>query len=118
LAGALEKQDLFINQTVATFGLNLLWQLFRYGQLTHHGYFINLALGAVTPLPVDKIAWRRMGFDIDTAKAAPWRKISKVIKDTKSIFGPIVRLACGHEKQTSAKHHTRCKECLSEGRYE
>lgn len=117
LAGALEKQDLFINQTVATFGLNLLWQLFRYGQLSHHGYFINLAIGSVTPLPVDRTTWQRMGFDIDKAQVAPWRNILRVVKDTKSIFGPIVRLDCGHEKQTSAKHRTRCKECQSEGRH-
>ena len=52
LAEALEKQDLFINQTVATFALQLLWQFIREGGLDIHGYFINLQTGKVTPLPI------------------------------------------------------------------
>jgi len=52
LAEALERQDLFINQTVATFALQLLWQFIRHGGLDIHGYFINLETGKVTPLPI------------------------------------------------------------------
>lgn len=52
LAEALERQDLFINQTVATFALQLLWQFIRQGGLDIHGYFINLETGRVTPLPI------------------------------------------------------------------
>lgn len=52
LAQALERQDLFINQSVSTFALQLLWQFFRNGALTIHGYFINLQTGRVTPLPI------------------------------------------------------------------
>ena len=52
LAEALERQDLFINQTVATFALQLLWQFIRQGGLDIHGYFINLETGKVTPLPI------------------------------------------------------------------
>lgn len=52
LAGALEKQDLFINQAVTTWGLHLLWTLFRRGGVDHHGYYINLQSGRVAPLPV------------------------------------------------------------------
>ena len=52
LAEALERQDLFINQTVATFALQLLWQFIRQGGLDIHGYFINLESGRVTPLPI------------------------------------------------------------------
>lgn len=52
LAEALETQDLFVNQAVATWALQLLWRLFRDGQLESHGYFINLAAGRVAPLPV------------------------------------------------------------------
>ena len=52
LAEALEKQDLFINQSVATFSLQLLWQFIREGGLNIHGYFINLETGKVTPLPI------------------------------------------------------------------
>ncbi|MDM8175946.1 PRTRC system ThiF family protein [Olivibacter sp. 47] len=42
LAEALEKQELFINSTVASNGAALLWQLFRKGMLTNRGFFINL----------------------------------------------------------------------------
>lgn len=59
LAEALERQDLFIGQTIATFGLQLLWSLFRNGGVDHHGYFVNLKAGRVTPLPVDSEAWKR-----------------------------------------------------------
>ena len=52
LAEALERQDLFINQSVATFALQLLWQFIREGGLNIHGYFINLETGRVTPLPI------------------------------------------------------------------
>ena len=40
-----EKQDLFINQQIATSGLQILWMLFRNGGLDNHGAFINLAVG-------------------------------------------------------------------------
>jgi PRTRC genetic system ThiF family protein len=52
LAQALERQDLFINQAVSTFALQLLWQFIRNGGLDIHGYFINLESGRVTPLPI------------------------------------------------------------------
>jgi PRTRC genetic system ThiF family protein len=52
LAEALERQDLFINQSVSTFALQLLWQFIRQGGLDIHGYFINLESGRVTPLPI------------------------------------------------------------------
>lgn len=59
LAEALESQDLFVNQAVTTFGLQLLWMFFRQGGIDHHGYFINLATGKVTPLPICKDTWER-----------------------------------------------------------
>lgn len=60
LAEALGKQDLFINQGVATFALNLLWRLLRDGSITHHGYFVNMEAGRVTPMPIDPAAWQRL----------------------------------------------------------
>ena len=62
LAVALERQELFINQAVATFALNLLWRLFRFGEIDHHGYFVNLECGVATPLPIDPEAWARFDF--------------------------------------------------------
>lgn len=42
LAEALDKQDLFINSTLAQLAAGLLWKLFREGQIKYQGAFINL----------------------------------------------------------------------------
>jgi PRTRC genetic system ThiF family protein len=55
LAEALEKQDLFINSTLAQMGCSLLWQLFRNGFTAQRGAFLNLADFRATPL----LLWRR-----------------------------------------------------------
>jgi PRTRC genetic system ThiF family protein len=68
LEESLSRQDLFIGQTVAVFGLDLLWKLFRDAGLDNHGAFINLKSGRVMPLPVDMEAWKRF---------APKKKRSK-----------------------------------------
>ena len=52
LAEALEHQDLFINQWVATAILQLFWQLFRKGGLDIAGYFINLESGRMNPIRI------------------------------------------------------------------
>ncbi|SHK93458.1 PRTRC system ThiF family protein [Chitinophaga jiangningensis] len=52
LAEALNKQDLFINSSVANFGCQLLWRLFREGSITQHGCFVNLETCCVNPLPI------------------------------------------------------------------
>ncbi len=61
LAQALERQSLFINQAVSLQAMTLLWQMFRHGQLTHHGAFINARTGQVTPLAIDPESWDRFG---------------------------------------------------------
>jgi len=68
LAEALEKQSLFINDTMANAACNLLWELFRYGQITHHGQFVNIKSGRVTPLAIDPEAWKRFGYDANKKK--------------------------------------------------
>ena len=50
---ALERQEPFINQTLAYQALAMLARLFRYGRLSYHGGFINLVTGRMTPLRVD-----------------------------------------------------------------
>jgi PRTRC genetic system ThiF family protein len=42
LAEALEKQDLFINGSLAQIGCSLLWNLFRNGMTENRGFFLNL----------------------------------------------------------------------------
>lgn len=52
LAEALNKQDLFINSTLAQLGCNLLWKMFRHGMIDHHGLFLNLETMKVNPIVV------------------------------------------------------------------
>ncbi len=42
MAAALEKQDLYINSTLAQMGCSLLWGLFRNGMTDKRGFFLNL----------------------------------------------------------------------------
>jgi hypothetical protein len=52
LAEALERQDLFINSTLAQLGCDLLWKMFRHGKLEHRGLYLNLGTMRVNPIPV------------------------------------------------------------------
>lgn len=52
LAEALEKQDLFINSTLANMGASLLWKLFRDGMTQNRGFFLNLAEFRSQPISV------------------------------------------------------------------
>ena len=59
-AAALERQEPFINSTLAQHALALLARLFRYGTVCYHGGFINLSTGIGSRLPVDASLWRRL----------------------------------------------------------
>lgn len=52
LAEALEKQDLFINSTLAQKGSSLLWNLFRNGMTESRGFFLNLKNFQSQPLKI------------------------------------------------------------------
>ena len=52
LAEALEKQDLFINSTLAQFGCNLIWKLFKEGKIRYHGCYVNLETLSVNPIRI------------------------------------------------------------------
>ncbi|OKS85743.1 PRTRC system ThiF family protein [Mucilaginibacter polytrichastri] len=52
LAEALEKQDLFINSTLANMAASLLWKLFREGMTDTRGFFLNLANFKSQPIKV------------------------------------------------------------------
>jgi len=56
-AEALERQEPFVNSTLAQHALALLARLFRYGNITYHGGFINLSTGATGRLSVDPSIW-------------------------------------------------------------
>lgn len=81
LPEALRKQDLFINRRVALEACELLWQLFRKGESSFHGAFVNSESMRGSPLRVDPVAWRRMGFELPPepkAEVAPKTKRKKV----------------------------------------
>lgn len=50
MAESLAKQDLFINDHVSRWALQLIWRLFAEGKIEDHGYWINLADGRVVPV--------------------------------------------------------------------
>jgi PRTRC genetic system ThiF family protein len=52
LAEALERQELFVNQSIVTPALHILWEFFRHGQLTWHGAFVNLRTGSMRAMQV------------------------------------------------------------------
>jgi PRTRC genetic system ThiF family protein len=56
---ALDRQEPFINQTLAASALAMLAQLFRYGKLLHHGAFFNAKTGQMCALPIDPAMWRK-----------------------------------------------------------
>jgi PRTRC genetic system ThiF family protein len=49
---ALQRQEPFINQTLAYQALAMLARLFRHGEITYHGAFVSLASGRMVPLTV------------------------------------------------------------------
>jgi PRTRC genetic system ThiF family protein len=53
LAEALNKQDLFINSTLANAGASLLWQLLSEGMITSRGCFLNLKEGRMVPVKLE-----------------------------------------------------------------
>ncbi len=56
---ALDRQEPFINQTLAASALAMLARLFRYGRLSHHGAFFNAKTGQVSAIPVDPGLWSK-----------------------------------------------------------
>jgi PRTRC genetic system ThiF family protein len=56
---SLERQEPFINSTLAQHALALLARLFRYGEISYHGGFVNLATGVTSVLRIDPQYWRR-----------------------------------------------------------
>jgi PRTRC genetic system ThiF family protein len=57
---ALDRQEPFINQTLAVSALAMIARLLRYGQISYHGGFYNAETGRMAPLPVDSIQFAKM----------------------------------------------------------
>ena len=56
---AFERQSPFVNSTLAQHALALLGRLFRYGEISFHGGFINLVSGGTSALRIDPQCWKR-----------------------------------------------------------
>jgi hypothetical protein len=52
-------EEPFVNSTLAQHALALLAWLFRYGEISYHGGFINLGTGATSVLRIDPQCWKR-----------------------------------------------------------
>ena len=48
----MDRQDLFINSTLAQLGCNILWKMFRNGMIEHHGLYLNLETMKVNPINI------------------------------------------------------------------
>ena len=57
---ALERQEPFVNPTLANHALAMLARLFRYGSVSYQGAFVNIAESRVQPLVIDPLIWRAM----------------------------------------------------------
>ena len=57
---SLSRQEPFVNSTLAQHALALLARLFRYGESSYHGAFVDVAAARSTPLPIDPLVWRRL----------------------------------------------------------
>ena len=53
LMEALEGQELMINQFVATYCLQIIWEMLRYAKISKRGYFINLSKGTTRSLKLN-----------------------------------------------------------------
>lgn len=56
---ALERQEPFVNQTLASHALALLSRLLRHGELDVHGAFVSVAHQRAQPLDIDQATWRK-----------------------------------------------------------
>lgn len=52
VAQSINRQDLFINSTLAQLGTNILWKLFREGMVKVHGCYLNLSTMNVNPIKI------------------------------------------------------------------
>ncbi len=52
MVDALAKQSLFVNRTVSSYALDLLWELIKEGKIENQGCFFNLRTRTAQPIPL------------------------------------------------------------------
>jgi len=57
---ALDRQEPYINQTLAVSSLAMLARLLRYGQISYHGGFYNAETGRIAALAVDPVQFAKV----------------------------------------------------------
>ena len=62
VAESLARQDLMVNRMVGDIAIGLLWRMLRFGELEHHGAFVDCKTFTMTPIPVDPAVWAAMGW--------------------------------------------------------
>lgn len=76
-AEALDRQEPFVNPTLANQALVLLARMFRYGTISYHGAFVSVSsIAAVQALPIDPTYWRRLRARSKAETVAPLEKKS------------------------------------------
>lgn len=61
---AIQRQAWPTNRAVAIAGMEILWNLFRHGKITHHGAFLTGNPLTVSPLAVDPATWSFLGYEL------------------------------------------------------
>jgi PRTRC genetic system ThiF family protein len=71
-AEALERQEPFINNVLASSSMAMVTRLLRYGKIDHHGGFYNAENGRLAPINIDPKSWakQRRRYRTQAAKAA------------------------------------------------
>lgn len=59
---ALQKQNFGVNRAVVAQATQLIWQLIRNGQISHHGAYVDVKGATVNPLLIDPDVWAVYGY--------------------------------------------------------
>ncbi|WP_240224612.1 PRTRC system ThiF family protein [Rheinheimera hassiensis] len=62
-AEALHKQDFGVNDMVAAYATQMLWQLVRHGSVAYQGVSVNLATGMTHSFEADPDVWAMYGYE-------------------------------------------------------
>jgi len=67
---ALTRQDLFINKSISTMSMKILFDGIRQGYFDIHGLFLNLVNMQMSPLKVSPDTWQAMGYSYSREQSA------------------------------------------------